>query len=321
MRILLPNATAFSEFWGFNDTCGPAALAMNYHSVFGDAISGPIIDSIRADMVARKLFDHGCTLSELDIENRIGKGRQSYFPSAWRWRSPQDPDVIRPGIYANAGHVGLVCQVQAAYKLPYNEAGVNVHFIALLGQDTVTGEIAIGNGDDVMALNANNGHGKAVPIRWISWSQLWAAGPSGLLGIYNAGGPFPVGIPNGWTDDGTTLKAPNGIGIVRGFRNYVLSHGWDPNNYPLEIERAASPVERSNPSLGAGSVQTFRYDRLAWTSKMGVYMSWIGQELLYDEAHLQTGAGPIRALDVPLLDDVKPPSQNETSDPGEVSHG
>jgi N-acetyl-anhydromuramyl-L-alanine amidase AmpD len=89
-----------------------------------------------------------------------------------------------------------------------------------------------------------------------------------------------VGIPNGWTDDGTTLTAPNGHKVVRGFRDWILSHHWDPQNYPLEEEHGQNPLEISDPALGGGSQQLFRMACLEWTAQRGIFVSWVGQEVL-----------------------------------------
>lgn len=87
-------------------------------------------------------------------------------------------------------------------------------------------------------------------------------------------------VPTGWKDDGTTLTAPNGIPVVQGFRQFLLSNTWDAANWPLEPEQGANPVEMSNPSVGAGTRQTFRMSMLEWTQARGVFLGWCGQELL-----------------------------------------
>lgn len=101
-----------------------------------------------------------------------------------------------------------------------------------------------------------------------------------LAAFPKTGGNMPT-IPQGWKDDGTTLTAPNNIPVVRGFRDHVLTSNWEPNNWPLNAEYAANPVEQSNPSLGAGTAQDFRWKRLEWTAKNGVMEGWIGQELIW----------------------------------------
>jgi hypothetical protein len=99
-----------------------------------------------------------------------------------------------------------------------------------------------------------------------------------------------VNIPANWKDDGTTLTAPNGVTVVRGFRAKVLE-GWDANNLPLEKERAVNPVEHANPMVGGGTVQTFAHSRLAWTPARGVYLIPIGVELLFMEGK-RVSTGP-----------------------------
>src|SRR5262249_26572587 len=42
-----------------------------------------------------------------------------------------------------------------------------------------------------------------------------------------------MGVPAGWSDDGMTLKAPNGHMVVKGFRDYILTHSWDRADVPL----------------------------------------------------------------------------------------
>jgi len=126
------------------------------------------------------------------------------------------------------------------------------------------------------------GHNSIAPINLADcpgpypWDELWA-----FLGKKNEGDQKVGGIPNGWKDNGKELVAPNGIKVVRGFRDYILSHPWEAGNYPIETEVALSPVELSNPSLGNGTGQRFRWAALKWTASKGIYLSWIGQEEKY----------------------------------------
>lgn len=91
---------------------------------------------------------------------------------------------------------------------------------------------------------------------------------------------YMAAIPSGWKDDGRVLTAPNGLTVILGFRDYVLTHDWDQNNWPLEQEHAQVPLELSNLGLGAGTQQTFRETLLGWTQQRGVFEEWMGQELL-----------------------------------------
>jgi len=91
--------------------------------------------------------------------------------------------------------------------------------------------------------------------------------------------------PQGWKDDGTTLTAPNGIGVVKGFRQYLLGHSWRADDWPLEPEHGQNPLELSNPSIGGGTQQVFRRTVLEWTPKQGIFEAWVGQELLELRKH------------------------------------
>ncbi len=86
-------------------------------------------------------------------------------------------------------------------------------------------------------------------------------------------------IPTGWKDDGHTLTAPNGVGVRLGFRIYVLSHNWDAGNVPLAPEQGVSLLEASNPGLGGGDQQIFRWTMLGYSAQRGVFMEWLGVEL------------------------------------------
>jgi len=87
-------------------------------------------------------------------------------------------------------------------------------------------------------------------------------------------------IPQGWTDQNGVLTAPNGHHVIQGFRDYVLSHNWDPQNVPLEDVEAVSAVEDYYASTG-GTRQLFNYTELAWTSARGVYVVGIGNEFAW----------------------------------------
>jgi hypothetical protein len=66
---------------------------------------------------------------------------------------------------------------------------------------------------------------------------------------------------------------------VLGFRQYVLTNNWHPENYPLAEEVSTNQLEMSNPSLGGGSQQFFRWKLLGYTKERGVFEEWCGVEL------------------------------------------
>lgn len=107
----------------------------------------------------------------------------------------------------------------------------------------------------------------------------------GIAGLVDADiflGGLTMGVPQGWSDDGSTLVAPNGHRVVLGFREHVLNSpgGWPAWNQPLEEEWHADPLELSNPSLGAGQKQSFNATTLEWTPARGVFEAWQGQEIV-----------------------------------------
>jgi N-acetyl-anhydromuramyl-L-alanine amidase AmpD len=80
-----------------------------------------------------------------------------------------------------------------------------------------------------------------------------------------------MNVPLGWTDDGATLIAPNGVPVVLGFRGYILNYpSWNPNNVPLMPERHTSQVLLHNLSCGSGQIQPFLYSYLWYTPSQGV---------------------------------------------------
>lgn len=98
----------------------------------------------------------------------------------------------------------------------------------------------------------------------------------------NIQGGVPVSVPSGWTDDGKALHNPvNSYVVIAGFRTVVLNWpgGWEPGNVPIENEHDATPLEKSNPSLGDGHSQLFRLRRLEWQASTGkMFEGWLGQE-------------------------------------------
>lgn len=80
-------------------------------------------------------------------------------------------------------------------------------------------------------------------------------------------------IPAGWKDNGTdTLTASNGVIVVKGFRDKILSSSsWDAANVPLAAEQTVSQT----PAL---SRQYFMFSILEWTDAKGVYEAPVGQE-------------------------------------------
>lgn len=129
-------------------------------------------------------------------------------------------------------------------------------------------------------------------------------------GVKSGGGNTMAGVPQGWHDDGTTLKGPNNIPILMGMRQYILTHNWDAGNVALCPEYHTEQVLLHNPSVGAGQVQLFRDGMLWYTDKTGVVPEpYPGMEiwaayLLIDSLKMQLQQAKA-AGQPPLPDDVK----------------
>ncbi|OLD63411.1 MAG: hypothetical protein AUF65_02430 [Chloroflexi bacterium 13_1_20CM_50_12] len=108
-----------------------------------------------------------------------------------------------------------------------------------------------------------------------------------------------MGVPQGWKDSNNVLTAPNGIQVTLGFRDHILSSNWDKDNWPLEPEKHLTGLEMSNPSLGDGQSQLFRWKRLEYTPKMGVFEGWLGQELAWYQKQVTDMEKQIAALQHP----------------------
>lgn len=198
----------------------------------------------------------------LDFEENVTQATSSW---AYTWLSQQEANYggKLPGIYASSSYIAQRLQDQRLARYPL-----------WLAQWQFTPD-----------------ERPPVPAPWTSYEFVQytdnATNIPGIAGTVDVniflGGTIPMTttIPQGWTDDGTTLKAPDGTPVVLGFRDHVLNSNWDPTNVPLEAEHHDLILEQSNNSLGAGQSQMFRWKRLEYTPKMGVFEGQLGQELLW----------------------------------------
>ncbi len=153
-----------------------------------------------------------------------------------------------------------------------------------------------------------DGHGQMVDVKGhntidpINRARCPGNYPWSELQTYLQGGGT-MGVPAGWTDNGTTLTAPNGHKVVHGFRAKVLA-GWDPADIPLEEEHQVAHVENYYAS-DAGAIQTFNYTRLCYTVARGVYKMGIGNELLGCEKALVACKAAAPVTTIQGIDPVK----------------
>lgn len=102
-----------------------------------------------------------------------------------------------------------------------------------------------------------------------------------------------AGVPHGWIDDSHTLygPAPALLPITGALRQHILSSSWHPDNYPLGPAQHMKPVEGSNPALGAGLQQVFRYSLLCvLDGQSGVIEESVGSELAWSRSEFAKAA-------------------------------
>lgn len=202
---------AVSEFWHHKDTCGQTAGLVLEHCKDGIPLNGDDVDAVRADMAAHGYgVQGGTTMSELVSYFREHRGlditEMCPYGSSW--------ETIHQALLDHAGRDGVILEVNAAYDLTDNEAGVHSHYVAIGGIDPVKGYL-VANGDDVDALASHDGHGKVIPTRWMGKGVIESAQPRAVAivrGLAHSieGGtvttpapepqPVPVPVPSRYFD-------------------------------------------------------------------------------------------------------------------------
>lgn len=204
-----------------------------------------------------------------------------------------NPDWITIKASLKAGYPVVIClpEVQVVDKAvgggpyPWDSTGIN-HVILLTGI-APDGNVLVRDSANITAPNNIRSGPRTYIIT--NMGPFWATAVTPKWFSSTTQGGATVGVPAGWHDDEkNTLTAPNGMKVVDGFRIYILTHPWDSGNIPLEAAHGLNPLELSNTSLGTGTRQSFRWIVLEWTSKGGVFESWVGAELIATLALLHT---------------------------------
>lgn len=294
----LDNFEAASEFGNFPDgqfdaatavACGQRACSLFQHVKYGTVLDSAEIIAVVEDMKA-KGFDvtHGTTIHQLQayfsrpdaVGGQLDIVIGNDYGSTW--------DEIHATLLAHAGRDGVVVEVSRASLLPDNEQGVFNHYVGEGAIDPVKGYLT-GNGDCLEALAGNGGHGKIVPAQWVDAPEMARAVPIATLIIRNLphtvngvhvvpGQPATTpGTPSGWSDDGSTLKGPNGVAVVLGFRELVLGSKWNPSNVPTDVEHGDAD----------SSYQAFADGVATWVNGSGAQFTTCG----FLAAHLAPAAG------------------------------
>lgn len=292
---LLPNAAAISEFVAqYHGDCGETAELVALHH-----LKGWDLNAVNLATIVKRDIAHGWAGSNgaeplSSIANDLRTEGVVY--DIYDYAEPFGADW-HSVLLAQAGLVPIILQVAKGGNLPGDEKGVQYHFICVVGINPSGYDVADGD-------NPASNSGKLVIY---SFTDLQNAAVCGMIVCHSAtpsAAPVSVGtpsmrIPTGWTDDGSTLTAPNSQSVVQGFRTFLLNDPtWEADNWPLAHEFATDQVEYG-ASMGSGSRQDFRKCSLVWASQHpelgsnGVYKCWIGQDLLALKAERDTATAAL----------------------------
>lgn len=183
----------------------------------------------------------------------------------------------------NRGHVAIggfsdyvnLQLVDGSHPYDWNDPHGLSHIVLIVGYDDDTQAVVVH--DPLRSVS-----GQPADYSWQSFqaAQFYVlsevSGPSLLV----SGHDGQMMAPAGWSDDGVTLTAPNGVPVVGDFREWVLTHAWESQNWPLTAARQMDAVEWGYPSSGPGTRQDFRTVSLGQPTGQDVYQIWIGQDIL-----------------------------------------
>ena len=226
------------------DACLPDAVVMVLHVLLGWDLTGDNIHKVRNQMLAARNPNRFTVGSGAPLSSGVW-----YFEDVLKipvhdygfheWYSLTELEHALSLLDENAL---AVLELGEAWRLPHNEGGVSFHFVVIRRTGPTTFKMA--NGDDFTATRAG-GRLDFPPIRDVTTQQLLDAKLCGVF-VVPLGTPTkvnpPMPIPTGWKDsangdpqnDSGTLTAPNGIAVVHGDRQYILTDpNWQANDTPL----------------------------------------------------------------------------------------
>ncbi len=185
--------TTVDEFGaGHTDACGPAAHENLQAALEGRLPTYAHMDAIRSSDIGAGYFrpagsaNPGQTIGELNasLQGWHGLGHSVLYDfRAALYNDAAVRSACERISYGDATHPqgGLIVEVANAYALPFNEPGVNFHFVTVLGYDTLKDGrpwVLVGNGDRT-PLPAGTGRPD-----WILLTQLTMAGVCGMIEVY-----------------------------------------------------------------------------------------------------------------------------------------
>lgn len=135
--------------------------------------------------------------------------------------------VVRAGVHAG---IPVVCTIPSQWGAEPAPTTGSTHVVAIYDDD----------GAALTAMNPWGGFAQKQPYAWwverFRMGEVWRVEPM-------------AGTPQGWSDDGTTLTAPNGKPVTLGFRQHILSENWNPALVPANTEYGAAGGDVQDFSL------------------------------------------------------------------------
>lgn len=228
----LPYLKSLSEFiGGSRAACGPDAEleALQELNTFGNILDANHLIAIQKRDQVLGWFSPTGGEPLSSILNDLNTYEHIHIIQYIPYSDNPDFNAIHTALEMFAGTYPIVLQVVNAQALTGNEQNVFSHFVSVDGIDSALGYMTL-NGDDIQALPISAGV-ITYPGRWINWSSIYNAKPSGLIVF----GRNSVNIPVNWHDNGTVLTAPNNVSVTGFLRDFILNSNpeWNPNLVPL----------------------------------------------------------------------------------------
>lgn len=229
----LPFANGGTQFiGGFRDMCGPFAMSRALTPYIKRPATDQDVLDIRAWLLNRGVFTSGAgtTVSGITTYMREHGYSVTVIPFSYAFNTTAAKNVIDASVERSA----MVIELSRGGKLPYNEPGVQFHFVAIVGK--AENGYYIANGDDIAGAKA--------PLRMVTWQNLLDAGVCGLIVMppLSVTTPPPpttssLSVPTGWRDNGTLLTAPNSIVVQHAYREMILADAaFNAANLPVATE-------------------------------------------------------------------------------------
>jgi hypothetical protein len=183
----------------------------------------------------------------------------------------------------NRGHVAIggfsdyvnLQVMDGSHPYQWNDPHGLSHIVLIVGYDDETQAVVVH--DPLRSVS-----GQPVDYSWSSFqaAQFYVLSEVSGPSLLPSGQRGVTAVPVGWNDDGQVLTAPNGVPVVGDFRDWVLTHTWESQNWPLVAARQMNPIEWGYPSSGAGARQDFRLVSLGQPTGQEVYEIWVGQDIV-----------------------------------------